>query len=198
MVKPTLSGSWSSANDRGIQRVEAKLGFIFPKVYSDFLKKNNGGRPIPNAFNVGEEEHKMSIFYGIGGGEEKDLSIFYKRVQRFLEGRYQAPEREQFKDLLPFAEDEDGNILFLNVDTTIVLILDRKGKGEPNLETLCAFMEFLGSFYPSGDEVHIEEGNTYSEEEDDEYNGDDYKGKQKKSRKRKTNRKYGDDDDDDY
>lgn len=91
-----------------ISRTELELGFSLPPQYKEFLLKNNGGYPEPDAFpiqdNPSDDHGLVHYFLCIKPGDVYNLvnyaTLFLGRVP---------------KNLLPIAVDPGGNLICLSV-----------------------------------------------------------------------------------
>ena len=60
-----ITGSYTPLNEADIKNIEAKLDLSLPLEYQEFLLKNNGGKPSPDAVKYeGEYFDFVSCFYG--------------------------------------------------------------------------------------------------------------------------------------
>lgn len=59
-----------------IQAFEKSRNVVLPSDYVDFLRKKNGGRPVPNGFRIADlgEEALVQTFFGCGTAGERDLA----------------------------------------------------------------------------------------------------------------------------
>ncbi|MBK9262343.1 MAG: SMI1/KNR4 family protein [Polyangiaceae bacterium] len=88
-----------------IEQFEKRRGIALPQEYKRFLLKSNGGRPVPDTFDVPGWAHDGSVihhFHGIHWGE------YYK-----LDEECEAYQDRIPADLLPIAADVFGNAICL-------------------------------------------------------------------------------------
>ena len=101
--------SYSPLDMEDIRRVEGKLGFNIPEEYRDFLLRNNGGKPIPNAVKYeGEYFDYVACFYGARFNTYAD--DIFRNVEEYNE--YILPH------YLPIADSPSGNVYCLSLKST--------------------------------------------------------------------------------
>ena len=88
-----------------IATFERTCGQALPPDYRDFLQRYNGGRPTPNAFEIGGGlgDGGVRSFYGLHDGD-------YSLAAAFTSTRGRMPQH-----LLPIAEDDCGNRICLSL-----------------------------------------------------------------------------------
>lgn len=130
-----------------ITAFEARRKIVFPEDYRQFLLKSNGGRPIPDVFDVPGFEFRggtVNAFYGLHNGP-------YSRLEQAIEmyaGRIPA-------DLIPIAAEDCGNIVcigwkgkrrgkvyFWDHENE----LDENGRGRTDYENVYIVANSLGEF----------------------------------------------------
>ncbi|WP_052518428.1 SMI1/KNR4 family protein [Archangium violaceum] len=99
-----LEESYAPLSTRQIEEVESTLAIELPRDYRAFLLSNNGGRPIPDAFQMSGRWEMVDRFLGIHEGEHDNLLDYVNAYQGRL-----PPE------LLPIAHDAFGNLICLAV-----------------------------------------------------------------------------------
>lgn len=198
MSKVAFSESWSKVNERGISRIEDRLQLQFPPQYKKFLLRQNGGIPRPGILIIDEKEYKISLFYSIGGGQDKDICYAQKRANLFLSTHFSGEERKNYEGFLIIAEDSHGNYIFLGTDGDTeghVYHFDKKAKIEPLTLLSNSFSEFINMFPGADGSVESELTDEDSGKDDDEdYTAGNTSEKKKRGKRRKG--KYDDDDDD--
>ncbi|HYO72094.1 MAG TPA: SMI1/KNR4 family protein [Archangium sp.] len=148
-----LEESYAPLSTRQIEEVESRLAIELPQDYRAFLLSHNGGRPIPDAFQMCGRWEMVDRFLGIHEGEHDNLLDYV----RAYEGRL-PPE------LLPIAHDAFGNLICLAVRGSQhggVYFWDHEweaGRGEPpsydNVTCIAeSFEAFLASMRALPDEV---------------------------------------------
>lgn len=99
--------SGPALNDEDIARAERQLKVQFPEQYRTFLKRYNGGRPVPDGFPEGSRARNstLQVFYRI---EERPRNLV-EQVKELREiGRISL-------EYLPIANDDFDNIICLMV-----------------------------------------------------------------------------------
>jgi hypothetical protein len=148
-----IKDSVGSIETSTIDKLEKNLGIRLPSQYREFLKKYNGGYPIPDGFFLKDKSDGSSIdrFLGIDVGEhsnlEKYLVIYKGRIP---------------KNLFPIAHDPGGNLIVIGLsgDTSDkIYFWDHEQESddyEPEMSNIHliadSFEEFLGGLY----EIDIE------------------------------------------
>ncbi|MBK9260029.1 MAG: SMI1/KNR4 family protein [Polyangiaceae bacterium] len=91
-----------------ITQFESRRNLSLPDEYKRFLLTSNGGRPVPDAFDVpgwAHENSGMQAFFGVQTGNsydlERELDVYDDRIPR---------------DLLPIGCDSFGNIICLGIE----------------------------------------------------------------------------------
>ena len=98
----------SPASTEEITTFEKRVGGSFPEDYKDFLKKYNGGQPVPSAFSFySDRDDGSAVDWFLSLGKEK-----YSNLQKYY---------DQYKDrvpqgLMPIAYDAGGNLLLIGVN----------------------------------------------------------------------------------
>jgi len=83
-----------------ISKVEAIFGVKFPTDYIDIVMKNDGGYPMPDRFNLNDNEE---VFNNLLSFDEEDSN-------NILDTYYDVKDR-LFEEIIPFAEDPFGNLI---------------------------------------------------------------------------------------
>ena len=102
-----------------IKMLEHDLGIHLPGDYSDFLLKNNGGRPKPNGFSyVSQGDGKIykgmvDWFLGVNTGKHNDFQKYYEMYKD------RVP-----RDFIPIAHDPGGNLICLSLKDGTVYFWD--------------------------------------------------------------------------
>ncbi|MBK9260298.1 MAG: SMI1/KNR4 family protein [Polyangiaceae bacterium] len=103
-----IEESYGMISDANIAALESRLGLVLPDGYRRFLLRNNGGAPVPDAFDVPGWHHvnsRVARFYGIHAGPhsnlEKDCAFFAERLPPAI---------------IPIADDQGGNIICLGIE----------------------------------------------------------------------------------
>lgn len=100
----SIEESYAPLSPKQVEEAESKLSIEFPREYRAFLLTHNGGRPVPDTFQMSGRFEMVDRFLGIHEGEHDNLLDYV----RAYEGRL-PPE------LLPIAHDAFGNLLCLAV-----------------------------------------------------------------------------------
>lgn len=104
-----IEDSGPPLSDIDIARAESRLGVRFPRQYKDFLRRNNGGRPIPDCFPCGpSNDSSLSYFFEIYDGP--DALDLRENVEDAREGSYMPPE------YIPIAHDAFSNLVCIIVE----------------------------------------------------------------------------------
>jgi hypothetical protein len=105
-------------DDKNIGYIETFFNIKFPNTYIDCIKKYNGGKPIPNIFDLpnGNEESIRNLIDADLKAEWNIISV-YKHLSKYL------------GNVIPFGEDSNGNLICFDY---------RKGK---NLQPQIVFWE---------------------------------------------------------
>lgn len=101
-------------SDIDIARAEARLKVRFPKQYKDFLRRNNGGLPVPDGFPDGTNASSLNYFFAIN--HDSDALDLCENVEGAREGSYMPPE------YIPIATDDFSNL--------VCLLVEEPGMGE--------------------------------------------------------------------
>lgn len=101
-------------SDIDIARAESRLTVRFPKQYEDFLRSNNGGRPVPDGFPDGTNASTLNYFYAIN--HDSDVLDLCEVVEGAREGSFMPPE------YIPIATDDFSNL--------VCLLVEEPGRGE--------------------------------------------------------------------
>lgn len=140
-----IEDSYAPFSPRHLEEVESRLAIELPQGYRAFLLTHNGGRPIPDAFQMGGRWEMVDRFLGIHEGEHDNLLDYVKAY----EGRL-PPE------LLPIAHDAFGNLICLAVrglEHGGVYFWDHEceaGRGEPpNYDNVTWIAESFDAFLAS-------------------------------------------------
>ena len=107
MIK-RMEGSGPSLSDLDIPRAESRLGVRLPAQYKDFLRRNNGGRPVPDGFPDGTNESTLNYFFAIN--HDSDVLDLCENVEEAREGYYMPPE------YIPIATDSFSNLVCLLIE----------------------------------------------------------------------------------
>ena len=99
----TINESYPATNEADIEALEKQLRVVFPPLYRSFLKRNNGGQPANDMFEVASwagEESCVDRFFGI---RENDPNGLEQVIARF-QGRIPS-------NILPIGTDPGGNLI---------------------------------------------------------------------------------------
>ena len=104
----TIRTSYPKLRDEVLAELEQKLQVRLPQQYKEFLRKYNGGKPVPNVFaikgNPYDSRGMIQHFLGVSEGNYRDIlkqaTVFRDRVP---------------SDLLPVARDPGGSLICLAV-----------------------------------------------------------------------------------
>jgi hypothetical protein len=88
-----------------IAAIETKLGARLPAPYRNFMLRHNGGLPEPPRFGKHNIPSILAYFCSIGANE-----TYYDLMVRYKFFRKEVPA-----DVIPIAEDECGNFIFLAI-----------------------------------------------------------------------------------
>jgi hypothetical protein len=94
-------------NESELAGFEAKIGHSLPLKYREFLLKYNGGKPVPDFFQVPEweyEETYVTEFKGLANGKSVDLAGLYD----LLDGRLP-------KGFIAIGSDPGGNQILISL-----------------------------------------------------------------------------------
>ncbi|MDQ3230460.1 MAG: SMI1/KNR4 family protein [Pseudobdellovibrionaceae bacterium] len=119
MAIANLERPWGLVGDLKVKKLEKSFGFSFPKDYSEFLAKQNGGGLVPEhycfmMFSGKQMRAGVHILYGID-------AEFWGDINEKLE-TFHRHERRMPEFLLPIGCDSGGN--------QICVILDKNRFGE--------------------------------------------------------------------
>jgi hypothetical protein len=96
-MHPTIIKSYGTTSYEAIAQTELRLGIVFPMEYKQFLLSSNGGKPIPDVFDVPGWTH-------VGGTVNRFLGIhdvyFAKRLP---------------PGIIPIATESCGNLVCLGI-----------------------------------------------------------------------------------
>jgi hypothetical protein len=105
----TIKEPRRSLSDSDLQRLEAQLFISLPSDYADFLKRYNGGRPIPKRFHIPTAEgHRTGQVLDFFGVDDPVQSCRLDWNARVFPGRTPA-------DFLPVACEDGGNIICMRL-----------------------------------------------------------------------------------
>lgn len=134
---------WICENDSveitTISKVEAIFGVKFPKDYIEIIRKNDGGYPKPNRYNLNSNEE---VFNNLLSFDEEDSSNMIDT--------YNDVKDRLIAKIIPFAEDPFGNLIcfdYRNNEQPIIVFWDHEkafNDKESALSYLCnSFTELL-------------------------------------------------------
>lgn len=149
----SMEDSYAALSPAQLEEIESRLAIELPGDYRAFLLAHNGGRPIPDAFQMEGRWEMVDRFLGIHAGAHDNLLDYVKAYAGRL------PE-----ELLPIAHDAFGNLICLAVrgpEHGGVYFWDHEweaGMGAPpghdNVTCIAeSFEAFLSSLSPLPDEV---------------------------------------------
>jgi hypothetical protein len=105
-MKPEILDSKKPVETKDLERLELAIGYPIPGEYLRFLKQSNGGRPIPNAFEIdGNSQSVVAWFLCVASDQINDIVNTVKRFGNRLP-----------QDCLPFARDPYGNLICLIIE----------------------------------------------------------------------------------
>ncbi|ELZ8935263.1 SMI1/KNR4 family protein [Cronobacter dublinensis] len=137
------------AVDEAIADFEKRSKIILPDDYKDFLRKYNGGQPVPKSFRFySNREDGSSIDWFLSLGKDK-----YSNLQKY----YQNFKERIPAGFLPIAHDAGGNLIILanNEENTGIYFWDHEyeaDEGEvPTMDNVYfiakSFSDFLKSLH---------------------------------------------------
>jgi cell wall assembly regulator SMI1 len=99
-----------ATNDAELDAVETRLGLKFPNEYRSFLKKWNGGRPVPKVFSFTERGHvtesPIAWFFAVYDGQYENFEREYRT--------YKVIAKRLPENLIPIARDSFGNLICIS------------------------------------------------------------------------------------
>lgn len=101
-----IEDSGSSLTEEDIARAERVLQVKFPAPYRDFLRRHNGGEPVPDGFPDGSEASTLQYFFSVSDEQGNLIEM----VDDMRIGNRIPPE------YLPVGIDSFGNFVCLSVD----------------------------------------------------------------------------------
>ena len=100
-------------NINSINDFEDKVSYKFDKLFIDFVKENNGGRPLKKTFNTDKSEgRRIKSFLSFN---QEDIESIWKVSEwnpQILEKGYVSIGISDSGDLICFAKDNNGVVYF--------------------------------------------------------------------------------------
>lgn len=107
----TIRNAGAKIYDYDIQRMEKLLNVQLPDDYKSFLIRNNGGRPVPKYFLIGDPKNRrvgqVLDFFGIDDPVESCR----------LDWNYHVFSERMPNGFFPIACEDGGNIICLAIDS---------------------------------------------------------------------------------
>lgn len=138
--------SEAATSDMELDAVERSLGFSFPHEYRSFLKRWNGGRPVPKVFSFTENgnvtQGAVAWFFAVYDGKYENFEKTY-RV-------FKITKRRILDNLIPIARDGFGNLICISMagdDRGSIIFWDHeKEDDEPTYENCSLIAPSLDAF----------------------------------------------------
>lgn len=148
MKKYDISWLYGKKLNKSITKdVQTKLNKYFPKDYVKCVLLNDGGYPIPGAFNVKGKMEILNNLYSLDTNKQYNLLSIYEKFKDKLP-----------KDIIPFGRDPFGDMICFDYRISsipsIVFWRVEKGKSEESIDFVCdTFSDLLSSLYRVEDEL---------------------------------------------
>jgi len=146
-MKVVNSNKYGEINLDTLEEFEQNLGTKLPDDYREFLVKHNGGKPIPNVYNIPNNGSSgLHHSYGLHEHNHTDL----REIKETYTNRISD-------DLLPIFDDDFGNEICIGIRNEsynkVFFWIHDKPLGEDDLVKISdSFSEFLDNLYEYIDE----------------------------------------------
>ncbi|KWX88141.1 hypothetical protein AMQ83_08640 [Paenibacillus riograndensis] len=142
--------SFEPATDQQLDAFETEYGLTLSKDYKEFLKINNGGKPVLRRFETLDKVIISSImfFFPLSEGVEANLEYFFKEynLSSIVPSNFLPIGRDPMDSLicLVVTGEDQGKVYFCDLD-----YLEEDKVLKPEFIRLIAFsfVEFLNSLY---------------------------------------------------
>jgi len=146
----TMSDVGRPLSDVDIQTLEKRLGVSLPEDYKAFLKKNNGGRPIPKFFPIlGFQNNPVGQVQDFFGIDDPVKSCN-------LDWNYDVMRGRMLGNLFPIACEDGGSLICLSLfgsDKGAVYYWNYYGEAHP--PTYDNVYQIAGTFQGFLDSLHF-------------------------------------------
>lgn len=127
-------------DEQVIIAVENSFGVRFPDDYRECIKKNNGGYPEPNIYDINDDE----------GGAVFDCLLSFTSKDANIEVVYELTSLPE--GIIPFARDPFGGLICFNYcdtkDSPSVVFYDQESVNEDKIKLICdSFSELIERLY---------------------------------------------------